>query len=206
MDRPGRRADHRRRAARGSTRVGATRGHGASHGAGSFRAVAGRPPRRDRRAADQGNRQVRRRRGTRGADADHDPVVLHQDDGKGAGARASAGGVAIYGHQEGHRSLPAAARGGNHRAVELPGGQRADGRHRGLGGGLCGTAETVRAHPADRGGIATWLAGVGCARRAGAGAGCPRGLRSRHRQRRFRAVHRIQRHWPQSDGARRPAG
>ena len=59
---------------------------GPRQGARPLRRLARRAPRRDRGAADQGNRQVGDRRGAGGAAADHDPVVLHQDDGEGARA------------------------------------------------------------------------------------------------------------------------
>ena len=177
---------------------------GPRQGAGPLRGVAGRAPRRDRRVADQGDRQIRGRRGTGSADADHDHLVLHQDGGEGAGARKAAGRTAVHGDQEDHRALPAAGRRRHHRAVELPGGQRADGRPRRPGRGLRGAAEAVRAHPADRRGAAPRLAGIRRTRGVRAGPGRPRGVRGRRRQRRLPAVHRCQRHWKQSHGARRP--
>ena len=53
----------------------------------------------------------------------------------------------------------------HHRAVELPGRQRPDGRHRRAGRGLRGAAQAVRAHAADRRTAAARLAGLGCAPR-----------------------------------------
>ena len=84
-------------------RVGGARRRGSGQGAGPLRGVAGRAPRRDRVAADQGDRQVRDGRRPRGAAADHDRVVLHQDDGEGAGAGDPSGVAAVPGDQEGRR-------------------------------------------------------------------------------------------------------
>ena len=183
--------------------MGGTRRQGPRQSACPLRRLARRAPRRDRVAADQGDRQVGRRCGARGAAADHDPVVLHQDDGEGAGTGGPAGVAAVPGDQEGHRALPAAPGRRHHRAVELPGGQRPDGRHRRAGGRLLGPAQAVRAHAADRGGAAARLARLGRARGAGAGAGRPRGVRGRRRQRRLHPVHRIERDRRKGDGTGR---
>ena len=149
---------------------------GPRQGAGPLRGVAGRAPRRDRGAADQGDRQVGDRRRPRGAAADHDRVVLHQDDGEGAGAGNPSGGAAVHGDQEGHRALPAASRRRHHRAVELPGRQPAHGRHRRAGRRLRGAAQAVRAHAADRRAAAARLAGLRRTRGDGDGPGRPRGV------------------------------
>ena len=105
-------------------------------------------------------------------------VVLHQDDGEGARAGDAAGVAAVPGDQEGHRALPAAPGGRHHRAVELPGRQRADGRHRRAGRRLLGAAQAVRAHPADGRGAAARLAWIRarprCWRWPRAPARCPR--------------------------------
>ena len=161
LDGSRRRAPDRRRAARGAEGMGGTRRQGPRQSACPLRRLARRAPRRDRVAADQGDRQVGRRCGARGAAADHDPVVLHQDDGEGAGTGDPAGVAAVPGDQEGHRALPAAPGGRHHRAMELPGGQRPDGRHRCAGGRLFGPAQAVRTHAADRGGAAARLARLG---------------------------------------------
>ena len=134
---------------------------GPRQGAGSLRRLDGRAPRRDRVAADQGDRQVGHGCRPRGAAADHDRVVLHQDDGEGAGAGVPACVAAVPVHQENHRALPAAPGRRHRRAVELPRGQPPDGWHRRPGGGLRGAAQTVRAHPADRRTVAARLDRLG---------------------------------------------
>ena len=124
LDRSRGRAAHRGRTARGAEGMGGTRRQGPRQSARPLRRLARRAPRRDRVAADQGDGQVVRRRGAGSAAADHDPVVLHQDDGEGAGTRNPSGVAAVPGDQEDHCALPAARGGRHHRAVELPGGQR----------------------------------------------------------------------------------
>ena len=202
LDRPRRRAAHRRGTAAGAARVGGARRQGPCQGAGPLRRVDGRAPRRDRGAADQGDRQVGDRRRARGAAAHHDRLVLHQDDGEGAGAGDSAGVAAVPEHQEGHGALPAASRRRHRRAVELPRGQSADGRHRGAGGRLRGAAQAVRAHSADRRTVAARLDRLRRPRGHGDRAGRPRGRRGGRRQRRLRPVHRVVRDGRQGGGAR----
>ena len=183
--------------------MGGARRQGPRQGAGPLRRVDGRAPRRDRVAVDQGDRQVGDRRRTRGAADHHDRLVLHQDDGEGAGAGDPSRVAAVPVDQEGHRALPAASGRRHRRAVELPGGQPSDGRHRRAGRGLRGAAQAVGAHPADRRTAAARLDRLGCARGDGDRAGRPRGRRGRRRQLRLHPVHRLQRDGREGDGTRR---
>ena len=109
-------------------------------------------------------------------------VVLHQDDGEGAGAGDPSRVAAVPVDQEGDRALPAASGRRHRRAVELPGGQSSDGRHRRAGRGLRGAAQAVGAHPADRRTAAARLDRLGSPRGDGDRAGRPRGRRGRRRQ------------------------
>ena len=193
LDRSRRRAPHRGSPGRSAARLAGPRRQGPGQGAGPVRGLARRSPRRDRGPADQGDRQVAHRRRPRGADAGHHHLVLDQDHGEGARAGDPAGADARAGDQEDQRALPAAPGRRDHRAVELPGRQRDDGRARRAGRGLRGAAEAVRTHAADRRGAGARLAGVGCARRVRAGSGRPRGRRGRHRQRRLHPLHRVRR-------------
>ena len=79
----------------------------------------------------------------------------------------------------------------DHRAVELPRRQPADGRARRAGRGLRGAAQAVRAHAADRRAAAARLARLGCARGDGDRPGRARGRRGRRRQLRLHPVHRL---------------
>ena len=156
--------------------MGGPRRRGPRQGAGPLRGVAGRAPRRDRGAADQGDRQVGDRRRSRSAAADHDRFVLHQDHGEGAGAGDTPRIAAVPGDQEGHRALPARAPVvGIIAPWNYPVANAADGRHRRAGRRLRGAAQAVRAHAADRRTVAAWLDRLGCARGDGDRSGRARG-------------------------------
>ena len=203
MDRSRGRAPHRRRAAAVPARVGRARRRRSGEGTGPLRRVARRAPRRDRGAADLRDGQVRHGRRPGGAAPDHDRVVLHQDDGEGAGARDPARVAAVPVDQEDRGALPSASDRRHRRAVELPRRQPADGRDRRPRGRVRRAAEALRAHPADRRTAAARLDRLRGSGRDGHRAGRPRGRRGRRRRQRLHPVHRIQCDRSQGDGARR---